>query len=150
MGKLSLEDRFEISDLFIRYATSLDACDTEAVVACFTADGWLESPVKGRYEGHDGIRRFAEDTARIRAERGGQFRHVLANLRIAVEGDRAQAKCYLLDYLTQDGRTELLSPGEYECELVRVNGDWRFHSRTVHMDVVFRDPSKPVMPGGPA
>jgi len=39
-----------------------------------------------------------------------------------VDGDRAHARCYLLDFLTRDGKTELLSPGEYECELRNRDG----------------------------
>jgi len=91
MAKPSIENRLEISDLLIHYATSLDACRAEDVVSCFTEDCWLESPVKGRYEGHDGIRAFAADTVRLKQERGGQFRHVISNIRIDVDGDRARA-----------------------------------------------------------
>ena len=143
MAKPSIEDRLDIQDLFVRYVTSLDACDAAAVVGCFTEDCMLYSPVKGRYEGHAGIRRFADDTVRMKTERGGQFRHVLANLRCDVEGEHATARCYLLDFLTIDGKTELLSPGEYECELVKVNGQWLFKSRIVHMDYIFKLPELP-------
>ena len=74
----------------------------------------------------------------MKLEQGGQFRHVLSNLRIDVEGDTARAKCYLLDFLTRDGKTELLSPGDYDCELIRVGDDWRFKTRLVHMDRQFK------------
>jgi hypothetical protein len=140
MAKPSLEDRRDIEDLFVHYATSLDACDTEAVVSCFIEDCWLESPVKGRYEGHEGIRRFANDTLQLKKQRGGRFRHVVSNFRIDVDRDRAKVFCYLLDFLTIDGATELLSPGEYECELIRLDGRWLFKSRLVHLDRIFSLP----------
>jgi len=59
MHPASLDDWFAINNLFVRYATALDACDADAVVACFEPDGWLESPVLGRFDGSVGIREFA-------------------------------------------------------------------------------------------
>ena len=142
MKPASIADWFEVHNLFVRYTTSLDACDIESVVDCFTPGGWLESPVLGRFEGHAGIRAFVERTIKVRDERGGQFRHVVSNLRVQTEGDCGVAKCYLLDYLTVGGRTELLSPGEYACELVRKDGAWLFLSRLVHMDRAFPPPDR--------
>jgi hypothetical protein len=42
--------------------------------------------------------------------------------------------------VTRDGKTELLSPGEYECALKRTNGTWRFVDRRVTMDRPFAMP----------
>jgi len=143
MAPAGLQDWFDVHALFVRYTTALDACDVDGVVDCFAPDGWLESPVLGRFDGRDGIRAFARRTVAVRDERGGQFRHVLSNLRVETEGDRALARCYLLDFLTVDGRTELLSPGEYECALRRSSGAWLFTSRVVHMDRSFAPPDRP-------
>jgi hypothetical protein len=135
-----MPDWFDVHNLLVRYTTSLDACDVEGVVDCFTADGWLESPVLGRFEGVAGIRDFVGRTINVRDERGGRFRHVISNLRVETEGDRGVARCYLLDYLTVGGKTELLSPGEYSCELVREDGAWKLASRSVQMDRTFPPP----------
>jgi hypothetical protein len=142
MKTASMADWFDVHNLFVRYTTSLDACNVEEVVACFTPDGWLQSPVLGRFDGHAGIREFVGRTIKVRDERGGQFRHVVSNVRVQTEGDRGVAKCYLLDYLTVGGKTELLSPGEYVCEIVRKDGAWRFVSRLVHMDQEFPPPDR--------
>jgi hypothetical protein len=144
MKAASVEEWFAINVLFIRYATSLDHCDVEGVVGCFEPDGWLESPVLGRFDGSEGIREFAMRTVRLKQEQGVQFRHVVSNLRAEVEGERAHARCYLLDFLTRDGKTELLSPGEYECELKRTNSAWRFVYRKVAMDRLFTLPEPPM------
>jgi ketosteroid isomerase-like protein len=138
----SLADWFAIQGTFIAYATALDACDVEAVVACFEADCTLASPILGRFEGHAGIRAFAQRTVDLKRERGVQFRHVVANLRAWVDGDRATARCYLLDFLTEQGRTELLAPGEYDAELRRRDGAWRFVRRDVAMDRAFTLPDE--------
>jgi ketosteroid isomerase-like protein len=140
MPAASLDEWFAINNLFVRYATALDACDVDTVVACFEPDGWLDSPVLGRFDGSEGIREFAMRTVKLKQEQGVQFRHVVSNLRVEVEGASAQAWCYLLDYLTHDGNTELLSPGEYTCDLKKTNGDWRFVQRSVKMDRSFKLP----------
>jgi ketosteroid isomerase-like protein len=89
---MSVLDWLAIQELFVRYATALDDGEVETVVACFTADAALESPVIGRIEGTDAIRAFA---GRFAAQRAGgtQFRHLITNLAIdiAPEGDRARA-----------------------------------------------------------
>ena len=138
MQPASMQDWFEINNLFIRYATSLDHGDVDAVVGCFTADGVIESPILGAFSGIDGIRAFAEHTARMKREEGVQFRHVVADLVVRVDGDTAEATCYLLDFVTRNERTKLLSPGEYVCQLRRVDGAWRFVRRIVQMDQPFR------------
>ena len=133
MSALSAQDRHMIDDLFIRYTCALDAGDVETLVGCFAEDGALESPAVGRYAGRPAIREFARRFARFR-ERGAQLRHVISNLRIAVDGDRASAQCYLLVYLTRGGQSRLLAPGTYDCELAKVQGQWLFQRRIVTMD----------------
>jgi ketosteroid isomerase-like protein len=137
MAAPSVADWFEINNVFIRYATSLDRGDVEAVVSCFAGEASLVSPVLGEFSGHAGIRDFASRTARLKREEGVQFRHVVSNLVVDVEGDMARATCYLLDFRTRDGKTELLSPGEYECSLRRTDGRWLFERRVVVMDRPF-------------
>ena len=137
MAAATIQEWFDINNVFIRYATSLDAGDVEAVVDCFTVDASLSSPVLGVFRGHEGIRDFAERTACLKREEGVQFRHVVSNLVVDVTGDTARATCYLLDFRTRDGKTQLLSPGEYSCTLRKTDGRWRFERRDVAMDQRF-------------
>lgn len=136
MQPAAREDWFAIHEVFVRYATCLDHGEVEGVVACFVAEATLASPVLGRFAGHAGIRDFAQRTADLLAQ-GVQFRHVVSNLVAEVDGDRALARCYLLDFRTRAGRTTLLSPGEYDCELRRVGDRWLFVRRDVTMDQAF-------------
>lgn len=133
MQKLSAEDRFGINDLFVRYACALDEGDVEGVVSCFAEDGALESPAVGRCAGRAAIREFAQRFARFR-ERGSQLRHVISNVRAEVDGDRAVARCYLVAFVTRDGRSRLLPPGAYYCELVKAADGWLFQRRVVAHD----------------
>jgi uncharacterized protein (TIGR02246 family) len=135
----SIEDWLAINDLFVRYATALDGGDVETIISCFTVDGSLVSPAVGRYSGRDGIREFAVRFARLR-ERGTQLRHVLSNLAVAVDGDHATATCYLVNVITFDGKSEMMPPGRYECDLQRVAGQWLFKHRLVVLDAEFKLP----------
>jgi uncharacterized protein (TIGR02246 family) len=128
-----MDDRQMINDLFVRYTTALDAGEVETIVGCFTEDGALESPVVGVHAGQAAIRAFAERFARFR-ERGSQLRHFISNLAVQVDGDAARATCYLLNVITRDGKTEVMAPGRYDCQLVKLNGDWLFKHRLVMLD----------------
>jgi uncharacterized protein (TIGR02246 family) len=128
-----MDDRQMINDLFVRYTTALDAGEVDTIVGCFTEDGALESPVVGVHAGRPAIRAFAERFARFR-ERGAQLRHFISNLAVQVDGDTARATCYLLNVITRDSKTEVMAPGRYDCQLVKLNGDWLFKHRLVMLD----------------
>jgi uncharacterized protein (TIGR02246 family) len=132
MADEHLADRAAIHDLFTRYCCALDNGEVETVVACFTADAALKSPVID-IKCHDEIRAFA---GRFAAQRAGgtQFRHMVTNIAVAINGDRAVATAYLLVLISKDGSHRTLPPGRYECELVKEGGEWRFSRRTVFHD----------------
>jgi uncharacterized protein (TIGR02246 family) len=133
MDLQALEDRLAINDLFVRYATALDAGDVDTIIGCFAEDGALESPIVGVYKGHDGIREFATRFAKLRAA-GTQLRHVLSNLAVRLNGDQAHATCYLVTVQTRGGQSLMRPPGRYECELMKVEGKWVFKYRLVLED----------------
>lgn len=133
MDLQALADRLAINDLFVRYATALDAGDVETIVGCFAEDGALESPLIGVRSGRDAIRDFAVRFAAL-PRNGTQLRHVLSNLAVTVEGDRARATCYLVTIMTRDGQSTLRPPGRYICDLVRTDGGWVFQRRVVVED----------------
>ena len=132
----TIEDRFAINDLFVRYATALDGGDVDGIVSCFTPDGALESPVIGKYSGHAGIRAFSERFSAMH-KRGVQLRHVITNLAMTVDGDRAHVSAYLTNIITVDGKSQMVPPGCYDCDLRRIDGAWLFHNRLVTLDAEF-------------
>lgn len=133
MGKPSIEDWIGITDLFTRYAVALDKGDVETIVSCFSEDAVVASPIMGSFKGAAAIREFAEKNADYR-RKGGQMRHFISNIRMDVVGNRARAWAYLLNYTTWEGKSELVAPGEYDCSLVKANGEWRFDHRVVMLD----------------
>jgi uncharacterized protein (TIGR02246 family) len=135
----SVEDRFAISDLFVRYANALDTGDVEAIVACFTEDGSMESPVTGTHTGHDEIRTFSQRFA-VLPDKGVQLRHSVSNFTMDVDGENGRAGCYLMSIVTINGESQLMPPGRYQCEIRKVNGTWLFQSRLVELDAPFSLP----------
>jgi uncharacterized protein (TIGR02246 family) len=133
MIPISIEDRLAINDLFVRYTCALDAGDVDIIVDCFTEDGALVSPAVGKHVGRAAIRAFAERFARFRWN-GNQLRHVISNLVARVNGDAGHATCYLVVFLTRDGQSRMLAPGQYDCELRKENGCWKFKNRVVLHD----------------
>ena len=128
----SLEDRAAIHDLFTCYCCALDNGEVETVVACFTEDASLKSPVID-IKGTDEIRAFARRFAAQRTT-GTQFRHFVTNIAVELDGPRATATAYLLVLISKDDAHRTLPPGRYECELVKKNGRWLFSRRTVFHD----------------
>jgi hypothetical protein len=142
VAKPSPEDRFALEDLMIRYTTAMDEGDVEGVVGCFVEDCLLESNIIGTHPGREGVRMLAAQMALLREE-GRQYRHAISNFRIDVEGNRGRVRCYLLDYLTMEGKVELVSPGQYACDVVIVRGNWFIKVRRVTTDVQFSLPGLP-------
>ena len=133
MTQASLGDRLAIHDLFVRYTCAIDAGDVETLVDCFAEDGSLQSPAVGEYSGRAAIRVFAQRFSAFRRN-GSQLRHVISNLAVEVGCDQATATCYLIVFLTKDGKSQMLAPGQYECELRKMDGAWRFQKRVVKHD----------------
>jgi ketosteroid isomerase-like protein len=133
MATVYADERALIEELFSRYLWSIDTGDVEILVDCFTPEGSLESPAVGKYAGHEAIREFAMRFARFR-EQGSQLRHVVSTFRIEISGETAFARCYLLAYITRNGKSSLLGPGTYACNLQKNDGRWRFTRRIVTMD----------------
>ena len=137
--RVSIEDRFAIHDLLVRYTTALDSGDVDGIVSCFTEDGTLESPITGTHTGHAEIRAFSERFAGL-LNRGVQLRHVISNLAVSVAGDEGTATCYLTNLMTVNGESQIGPPGRYECTLRRVDGEWLLRNRLVLLDAPFRLP----------
>jgi 3-phenylpropionate/cinnamic acid dioxygenase small subunit len=133
MGITEIEDRIKIHDLFVRYTSAVDNWDEPALLACFTEDGVLETPVLGgRFAGREGQREFVR-VGRSRAE-GGQMRHVFSNLGVQLEGARAAAQSYFVVYSTRNGKSELSVVGRYDCHLRKLGNEWLFEYRGVSID----------------
>lgn len=132
-----LEDREAIGELFVRYKAALDGKDFVAYADLFTEDGEFlagTTRVRGRSE----IRSLVEGMvgSLLGQERGQDF-HVVANVTIDLDGDRATARSTWL-YVVRDeaDQPRLAKLGHYEDDVVRDgDGQWRFQRRRAPTDI---------------
>ncbi len=122
----AMADRFEITDLLLRYGRALDTRDSALLETCFTNDAVLAydgSPVATRAE-------FVE-----RAKGLTKFvatHHMITNILVELAGDRATSTSYAHAQHVR-GEAELretyLIGGTYTDELARTNVGWRITHR---------------------
>lgn len=125
------DDRAEIHDLFARYYTYVDTHDVERWVSLWTADGRYDS-------GHV----QAAGTAALTAFLAGHVvhtRHLVSNVTVEVEGDRARATNYMT-VLPVAGRPDVIATALCRSELRRVDGRWRLASHVYRPDPSFLPP----------
>ena len=135
------EDRALIENMSNRYMVAVDAGDIETVMATWADDGtlnWVGGVEHGKAEIRAAMSNFggaalmgslpADATARPRT------RHQIINHVIEVDGDTATSFAYwfAMHNRTTHGDIQFLYMGHYEDELVRVNGEWKFKTRTVY------------------
>ena len=127
---LSVADHNEINDLLARYNHAIDSGDAAAWASTFTADGTFTSGGRTR-TGSQELEAFAADFA----TRMPGSRHWTSNVVLEGDGDQATARSYLLLLKTGGGEpASIATTAIYEDTLRRVDGAWRFTSRTVARD----------------
>jgi len=132
-----LEDLEEIRRLFQAYQRALDAKDFRAYAALFARDGQF---VAGDLvaTGPDEIFALVDGMpeAGLLTARGGDDFHLVSNVDIDVDGDRATAtSTWSYVVRSADDTPHLEKLGHYEDELVREDGAWRFARRAAPTDV---------------
>lgn len=131
-------DRVMIQDLLGRYAFAIDyeTGDPGAWAALFTEDGRFEIPVmKVVVEGRAQLAEFAAGLQRTIPG----LHHVMTNLVVDLDGDRATGRCELNEFLLRPEAIYSNLQGWYEDEYVRRDRRWRFRVRKV---LVTRDSSR--------
>ena len=133
------EDRAEIEDLMARYLFAIDYADWDAYVATFAPDGELtfaSGTSKGREAIRTAVTNFAQGIGRFYHTADGKpakLRHIILQSVIRVEGDRAWARTQWLEMANHgEGDTPKIGTyGEYEDEMVKLDGHWLFARRNV-------------------
>jgi hypothetical protein len=125
-----LGDRQAITDLLVRYCTALDTRDWPLLRSCFTADGVVD------YGDYGGQHDPAGTVAHCRGGLEGLdvTQHLIANVAIELDGDRASAVCYVHAQHTltgADGGDNFMIGGQYRDRLVRTAEGWRFAYRSL-------------------
>ena len=132
----AVEDAEAIRNLKARYAAYCDDnYDADKIAELFVEDAvWQSGPI-GRYEGREAIREFFRGASKIFSFAV----HYYLNPQIEVRGEAAQARWYSFMACTMgDGNMATWRAGIDDEEYVRVNGEWKFKSKT--SSVVFHTP----------
>lgn len=120
------EDRQDISDLLVRYATGIDRRDWPLFRTVFTDDCELDYGEIGRWSGVDEVTDFMDKTHAM----AGHTLHRLSNQVIAVEGDNATARTYVDAVIMFGGNQAGVNAwGFYDDEIVRTGEGWRIARR---------------------
>jgi hypothetical protein len=139
------EDRALIEDLQARYLFAFDFGDADGYAGTFTQNGVLNYGT-GDVVGREAIAKFIadgrENTAQERAnppegERPSIGRHVINNIVVSVDGDKARGTAYwthMTSGPTGYGTVDFF--GHYEDEMVKIDGDWYFSRRHVYNEAV--------------
>ena len=120
------EDRQDISDVLLRYATGIDRRDWPLFRTVFTDDCELDYGEIGAWNGVDAVTEFMQQTHAM----AGHTLHRLTNQVIALDGDRAEARTYV-DALIMLGNNSsgVNGIGYYDDQIVRTDAGWRIARR---------------------
>jgi hypothetical protein len=145
------EDRAEIEDLQARYLYALDFHDADTYASTFTEDGVLDygPQVKGREAIRNviaGMAKRAADQAAAAPQAAADGsalwpsvgRHNISNIVLKIDGDKATGRAYWFHYSNNTPKRsgQLDSFGNYEDELMKVNGRWLFSKRKIYNEEV--------------
>jgi len=120
------EDRQDISELLVRYATSIDRRDWPLFRTVFTDDCELDYGEIGAWKGVDAVTEFMEKVHAL----AGHTMHRLSNIAITVDGDQALARTYLDGLMMAPDNKSAANPiGFYDDEIVRTADGWRIARR---------------------
>lgn len=118
------EDRQDISDLLVRYATGIDRHDWALFRTVFTDDCQLDYGEVGSWDGVDAVTEFME-----MSHQGVQTLHRMTNQAIDVDGDHATARTYVDMVMVGQGSAGVNAIGYYDDEIARTDDGWRIARR---------------------
>ena len=136
------DDRAMIEDLQARYLFAFDWGDAEGYANTFAEDGVLNFGW-GEFKGREAIKGFVnQDNGRgeQRAPEGERplvGRHIISNIVVKIDGDRATGRAYWTHMTTNStgyGTVDFF--GHYEDDMVKVNGEWLFSRRHIYNEAV--------------
>jgi 3-phenylpropionate/cinnamic acid dioxygenase small subunit len=122
------EDRTEIEELLVRYATGIDSRDWPLFRSCFTEDLEADYDTLGPIAGAE---RITDIMQKAHDPMGPSF-HRMSNMVVKIDGDTAAARTYvhavlLVDPADKDKWVDVV--GSYDDKLVRTPDGWRIANR---------------------
>ena len=124
---LSVEDRLDIADVLVRYATGIDRRDWTLFRTVFTADCVADYGAIGTWHGSGALSDFMEQAHRA----AGHTQHRITNLVITEASDDGVCARSYVDSIVMgvDGVHGVQAVGFYDDDLVRCDGAWQIARR---------------------
>ncbi|BBX15542.1 polyketide cyclase [Mycolicibacterium duvalii] len=120
------DDRQDIRDLLIRYATGIDRRDWPLFRTVFTEDCELDYGEIGTWHGVDAVVDFMVTAHEL----AGYTLHRITNESVDVDGDTATSRAYIDGLImSADNNSGVNATGFYDDELVRTDSGWRIRRR---------------------
>jgi len=130
-----LEDWNAIQTLLMTYAEHIDAGRFSEAAAMFeNATYRLEfaaRPEVATYRGAAQVEEFFAGT-RVHEDGTPRTKHVISNVIVELDGDRATSRCYATVFQQTDALPlQPIASGRYIDRFERVGGEWRFADRLI-------------------
>jgi 3-phenylpropionate/cinnamic acid dioxygenase small subunit len=129
------EDWHAIHTLLVTYAERIDAGEfTEAAAMFAHATYRLDHADRAEVSNFQGAAQVQEFFARTRLYADGtpRTRHVVTNVHIELDGERATSRCYVTVFQqTDELPLQPIASGRYVDRFERADGAWRFADRLV-------------------
>lgn len=126
----ALLERLAIEETLIRYGTAIDTKNFDLLDTVFTPDATLDYRQAG---GARGPLSEAKTWLAKVLEPFTFMQHMICNLSVEIDGDRASSVCYLYNPMTMAGENgkemSFVSGGFYRDQLVRTADGWRITER---------------------
>ena len=118
-----LEDRLAVGDVIIKYADSVDQLDYDRYASCFTDDVVVTGFSGGGFTG------LTDYIPWWRAALGkyGRTQHMIGNIQVTVDGDRAHMRSYVQATHEVPGEPDVLLTlwAAYDDDLIRTPDGWK-------------------------
>jgi len=120
------EDKQDVIETLLRYATGIDSRNWPLFRTVFTADCVLDYGQIGTWNGVDAVTDFMEQTHAL----AGHTLHRMTNHVITLDGDAATARTYVdALVMSADNTSGVNAAGFYDDDLVRTADGWRVARR---------------------
>jgi 3-phenylpropionate/cinnamic acid dioxygenase small subunit len=132
----------EITNLIYRYAELLDGGDLDAVAALFAHGricGVENGPPETVFTGTAGVRKMYEMATRIYDDGTPKTKHNTSNVQLEIDeagGTARSTSYYCVTQATPELPLQVIVTGHYKDTFHRLDGVWRFDSRTMFVDQV--------------
>jgi 3-phenylpropionate/cinnamic acid dioxygenase small subunit len=126
------DDRVQIGDVLIRYATGIDSRDWRLFRNCWPADVDADYGDVGHFTGVDAI----TDAMIAMHQNMGPTYHRMTNFAIDLDGDRANVRSYVHAVIMvrpNDSTNWVDAAWHYDDVFVRTADGWRISRRTFHV-----------------